>query len=328
MASAAPRVDILLSTYNGSKYLAEQIASLQAQSASDWRLLVRDDGSNDGTVEILHQLAALDPRIHIVADDEPAASNLGASRSFCELLKQVEAPYFMFCDQDDVWHPSKVEKTLKQLELLDGAPALVFSDLRIVDSKLQQLSPSFMQYQRFDPQAGMNFRRLVMQNHVVGCTLGANRALLELSGLRYQPIPAAAMMHDWWLALVAAALGKMAYIDTPTIDYRQHANNALGAPGSNWRRYVRQLLNNRPWEKAQHYLARVSLQAQAFLDRYEGRLKAADRAVLEKVASLQRRNLPLTLLRCFYSGACMHALDRNVALFMSNVFGRYQPHQG
>ncbi|KAB2965003.1 glycosyltransferase family 2 protein [Zoogloea sp.] len=313
------QVDVLLSTYNGCAYLDEQIGSIINQSFSDWRLIVRDDGSSDATREVLKDYADRDGRIHVLSSD---GRNMGPAGSFIELLKHVEAPYFMFCDQDDVWLNDKVEVTVKALTHADDVPHLVHTDLKVVNERLEPICESFMEHQRFSTTEAERFERMLMQNIIVGCTVGGNRKLLEACGLLADSPPAGVVMHDWWLGLVAKTLGHVTYIDRPTILYRQHGKNTLGAPGSNFRRYIWLLRNAKPWKKAQIYLGKVSRQAESFLLYYGARLSSHDRNCLMKVAEITKSWRVPGLVRCFASGITMHAFDRNVALLLSNLVAR------
>ncbi len=224
------KVAILLSSYNGAQWLPAQLDSLLRQSHRDWTLRARDDGSSDETPAVLRGYAARDPRVRVVAD---AAGNLGPCRSFSRLLEQAEAEsesgYFMFCDQDDVWDADKIETTLAAMKAAEeqyGAhtPLLVHTDLRLVDQRLALLHPSAKSRLGFRRTSGDVFPRLLAQNFVTGCTVMINRPLARAAA----PIPEAALMHDWWLALIAAALGRIAFIPRATVDYRQHATNASG----------------------------------------------------------------------------------------------------
>lgn len=313
-----PKVDVLLSTYNGATYLQELLHSILTQTFEEFRLVVRDDGSSDGTRAILAAAIERDRRITLV----DSRGNLGPSGSFVELLGSVQAPFFMFCDQDDIWLPPKIELTLQKLQEWPADPHLVFSDLVVVDKRLGQICPSFMQFQRFDPLGGTRLERLLMQNVVVGCTVGGNSALLKISRLTEKRPPKSMAMHDWWLALVARAFGQVSYIEEPTIMYRQHPSNTLGAPGSNIYRYLHMLKNGNPWRHAQSYLALVAYQAEAFGAFYEGGLSLSQKRLIGKVSRLHSGCLGMALLRAFAEGAGMNALDRNLALFLSCLPGR------
>jgi hypothetical protein len=143
----------------------------------------------------------------------------------------------MLMDQDDVWRADKIERQTalmraEEARLGFGAPILVHSDLELIDRAGRTIHPSFMAYQHIRNEASAPLRTLLVQNYVTGCTVLANRPLLDVA----LPIPPAAMVHDWWLALVAAAVGSIRYDATPTVGYRQHAANQIGA--KRWRRGV------------------------------------------------------------------------------------------
>jgi hypothetical protein len=222
-------VDILLAVYNGAKFLPQQLESIESQSYSDWRLLVRDDASTDSSLAIIAEFAHRPvDRVRVVRDGR---CRLGACGNFAALLEASDAPYFMFCDQDDVWLPEKIAAllhSLRQLEARRGSqtPLLVHSDLVLVDDALHVLHQSYWRYARLlDPSAKRAPARLMLRNYVTGCALIGNAALRRAA----LPIPPEARMHDWWVALVAAVLGDIAECQTPTVLYRQHQKNELGA---------------------------------------------------------------------------------------------------
>jgi len=234
-------ITILLSTYNGSAYLQEQLASIQQQSFVDWVLLVRDDGSEDDTIHILTQAIAQDERIQLL----PSQGNVGVIESFSLLAAAglqmfPNTNYFMFADQDDVWLPFKMSDTLDVMQTLalEHEHVLVHTDLRVVDERLNQIAPSFMQFQHIHHEEDYALNVLLVQNFVTGCTVMVNRALLSTA----LPVPGGAMMHDWWLALCAANMGKIGFVDKATMLYRQHQTNSVGAKGA-WGS-VRQLLSS------------------------------------------------------------------------------------
>ncbi len=226
-----PRVAIVLATYNGARHLSEQLESLRGQDFGAWRLYVRDDGSRDGTPELLARAAREDPRITVLETRE----NLGVIRNFGALLGRAHADgadVVFMCDQDDVWLPSKVSRALAVLADLErahgpAAPLLVHSDLRVVDEALAPIHPSFLAYQAIGHEEERPLGVLLVQNFVTGCAAAVNRALLDLA----LPFPAECLMHDWWLAQCAAARGAIGFVPEPTILYRQHASNQIGAGG-------------------------------------------------------------------------------------------------
>ncbi len=224
MNPSATSVDILLSTYNGGRFLAEQLRSIEAQTHRAWRLLVRDDGSTDETLLFLGEFRSRHrAAVELMEDNGP---RLGATGSFHRLLQRSTAEYISFCDQDDVWHPTKIERLLRlaQTHEKQGVPLLVHSDLEVVDQNLQLLATSLWRYQFINP-ANCQCSRLLVQNVVTGCACLFNAALRRAA----LPLPPEAIMHDWWLALVASAVGEIHWTKEPTVLYRQHGGNDTGA---------------------------------------------------------------------------------------------------
>jgi glycosyltransferase involved in cell wall biosynthesis len=226
--SALP-VLIMMSTYNGSQYLAEQLESILAQSYKSWTLLIRDDGSTDSTGSLIDEFSRRDSRIGRLQDD---LGNLGPWASFGRMLEAAlssKYSYFFFADQDDVWRPHKIEMQLAALRVAEGddeerIPALVHSELEVVDEQLRTIHPSLHDFQRLSYDEADPLGTLLIRNAVVGCTTGFNRGLLEFA----VPLPPGSP-HDWWLAVSTAALGRMVWIPEPTVRYRQHGRNAVGA---------------------------------------------------------------------------------------------------
>jgi len=220
-------VDILLATYNGFSFVASQLDSILNQTHKDIRLIIRDDGSNDSTRKVLEAYSHRYPEIITLL---PSGENLGVNGNFSCLMEHATSPYIMFADQDDIWREGKIAQTLEKMKELESQfspehPLLVHTDLKVVDRNLDTLSQSFWKYNKIEPSKGHSLNRLLMQNVVTGCTMMINRPLLKLS----LPIPKKAAMHDWWLALVAAAFGHITALPQSTLLYRQHGGNALGA---------------------------------------------------------------------------------------------------
>lgn len=235
------KIDILLSTYNGYAFLEELLQSLINQTFSDWRLLVRDDGSTDKTLEVLNSFREKQPnRVLILEDDH---KNLGPKKSFESLLNESKADYIMFCDQDDVWLPEKIQNTLdKVLEIEQqhpGQSVLVFSDLTVTDQNLKVLHSSLWKYTQVNPENIRNIYRLLVNNPVVGCTVMINNAVKPL----VLPIPERAVMHDWWMVLNVAQKGKLGYLNDSTILYRIHGNNNMGVSAAHRKFYLKRIFH-------------------------------------------------------------------------------------
>ena len=222
-------VYIVLATRNGAGYIAAQIDSLLAQTYSDWVLLVLDDASEDATSEIVEKYARCERRIRRIDDlsDQPQ----GPLLTFGYLLEAAhhEGAQYVFCaDQDDIWKPEKLAimlAVIKQNESEGQMPCLVHHDLEVVANDLTMIHPSFWKYMAIHPGTEHDAQRLLSRNEVTGCALACNRSLLEVA----LPVPTEAVMHDWWLALVAGVCGRLRSIEQPLVEYRQHDDNAIGA---------------------------------------------------------------------------------------------------
>ncbi|MBN1392851.1 MAG: glycosyltransferase family 2 protein [Sedimentisphaerales bacterium] len=243
-------VDILLAAYNGQKYLAAQIDSILAQSYQDWQLLIRDDGSSDDTVKIIKEYAGrLPDKIRLITDNE---NHLGASLNFGKLLEYADSDYVMFCDQDDVWLPNKIELTLNAMkaaeQIYPDKPILVHTDLRITDSRLNTIADSMWRYQKLYPEVGDDLNKIMAQNVVTGCTVMINKKARAVS----IPIPKEAVLYDWWIALNVCKHGKIVYLSTPSILYRQHSDNEVGAQKMNIVHFLKKLRSTRELMSARY----------------------------------------------------------------------------
>ncbi|WP_413694112.1 glycosyltransferase family 2 protein [Psychromonas sp. KJ10-2] len=223
-------IDIVLATYNGERFLVEQVKSIQA--CIDYhtlvsRLIIVDDGSTDNTLNLITQLAKQDQRIELHLNESGLH---GPSHNFGYGLTKTSANYLMLCDQDDIWFPEKISVSIQHLKqaenrLPPNTPILVFSDKQIVDENLQLICDSYFSLKNISKDWHRTFKQLCQQNVVSGCTTLFNRALME----KALPIPEQAYMHDWWLALVAHRCGEIVFIDKALIQYRQHHHNTIGA---------------------------------------------------------------------------------------------------
>lgn len=217
------KVDILLATYNGEKYLKEQLDSILNQTYSNFRLLISDDCSSDNTRKILEEYKDKDNRIVIYFQDE----NLGVIKNFEFLLKQVKSAYYMFSDQDDIWKNEKIEKSVKKLEETNSN--LVYSDLEVVDENLNVIYESYWKlkgiYRKIKKYN--NFESLYLNNFVTGCTMISKKELIN----KVLPLPSSSkyVLHDYWISLIISQDGKISYIEEPLMKYRQHKNNKVGS---------------------------------------------------------------------------------------------------
>lgn len=218
---------ILLSTYNGALYLEEQLQSLINQRNVDFKILVRDDGSTDKTIEILNQWQDKGLLTWY------SGNNIKPCASFMHLLFNApDADYYAFCDQDDVWFPNKLELSLHKMtscesEYIDK-PILIHTDMNVVDKDLNIISASFWKNSKFRPDILRTFKYLSVCNCVNGCTILMNNKARKLIKTNYTPQKH--IIHDVISALTVSYYGGVIdYVEQPTMYYRQHSLNVVGA---------------------------------------------------------------------------------------------------
>jgi glycosyltransferase involved in cell wall biosynthesis len=294
--STLPKIAILLSVYNGEKFLTAQLNSLLAQTYQNFIVVIRDDSSSDDSFELVSAYAKSHPeRIRVLPQDN---NNYGASGGFSYLVQYtlnhskelgLDSAYIMFCDQDDSWFESKVEIQLKALLAMEqkvgNKPLLVHSDLEVVTETGALIAPSLITFQGLEIERN-RFPNLIISNLVTGCTALINQALAEKS----LPVPSTAIMHDWWLAMTAAAFGELVFLDQPLIHYRQHQNNTIGAkefssPTPVSRSFWQKVFAT----KANEHLVEVGVQAAAFGQRFGKELEFRDRVALTLCSGMRVR---------------------------------------
>lgn len=277
------KISILLSTYNGEKYLKEQLDSLFLQTYKNFEIIVRDDCSTDKTKDILKEYEKMYPnKISLIEDDE---GNLRSTRSFMRLLENSDSEYVMFCDQDDVWLPEKVEMTLKKIiemkQKFGDIPLLVHTDLEVVDESLSIINNSFFNFQKIDPYKD-SFNNFLMQNVITGCTVMINKKLVQ----KCLPISDGVIIHDWWAGLVASKFGRIGYLSQATIQYRQHVDNVVGAKGFTIRAVFRKIYVLFTSDIIKQY----QKQAKAFLEQFRDELDDETIKMLQEFSTLEQKS--------------------------------------
>lgn len=235
------KIAILLATYNGEKYLSDLIESIREQSYTNWILFISDDGSIDETIQIINCFQEKDSRIKVLSCE----IHSGAKRNFINMLERVEASYYMFADQDDIWLKDKIEKSINKIVATErnfpGIATLVHSDLKVVDSKLNIISNSFWKYSKIRPDILSTFNYLGVCNSVTGCTMIINNQAKKCS----LPMPDSSPMHDWWIAINVSKKGMLEYINEPLVLYRQHEINVVGARSTSMKYFLKKIINIR-----------------------------------------------------------------------------------
>ncbi|WP_046216463.1 glycosyltransferase family 2 protein [Paenibacillus wulumuqiensis] len=237
-------LQVLMSTYNGAQYIEAQLDSILSQPYRPIHILIRDDGSSDNTLSILAKYEQMYPTlIKLIQGD-----NIGVIPSFWTLMQQAnqESEYFCFCDQDDVWMPHKAQQAVQLLSdmerdskslynqipeflvqnnyLTDRLPSLICTDTQLTDGELNPTAiwPGM-------PHLKPSFYNALIQNIAVGATVSFNRSALQLLvNTRKEVNIDCIQMHDWWAYLVISCFGKIHFVHSPSIYYRQHGGNAVG----------------------------------------------------------------------------------------------------
>lgn len=256
------RVVVLMSTYNGEPFVIEQLNSILSQLPDNGLIMVRDDGSQDRTADLV--ASHPDPRIRL-----ERGSNLGFGASFLTLLTQApdDAELVMFSDQDDVWLPHKIAAARAALAPFGDRPALYGSAQMLVDAQLSELQATRPWLR------GPSFRGALTENIITGCTAALNQAAVRL--LKQAGVPQGVVFHDWWVYLVVSTFGQVVYDDKPSLLYRQHGGNQIGHGAGVLRRYLRiaRFLRHNDWvgillgqvSSLQHHYGRLLDPAQARL---------------------------------------------------------------
>jgi glycosyltransferase involved in cell wall biosynthesis len=203
----SPLVSVALATFNGEKYLAQQLDSLLAQDYPNLEIVISDDGSTDSTSQILARYAKLDQRIRLL----PRSGNLGAILNFSRCFAACHGDLISPCDQDDIWYPRKTSRLVEAM----GDALLIYCNSRLIDGENRptgcMLADTLYMIHGNDPRA------FIFSNSVLGHAMVFRKCILDAHGAITAGVP-----HDWWLAFVAANLGHITYLDEVLVDYRRH----------------------------------------------------------------------------------------------------------
>ena len=289
-------ITILMATYNGAKYLREQLDSLFSQTVQDFYLFISDDASTDSTISIISQYQQSYPnRINIFRRLRNSGS---AKHNYLELMIDHKDDYVMLCDQDDVWFPHKIEHTLQLMEQMEhqygkDTPLLVHTDLSLTDENLNIIHPSYQQAMcdNFE-RTSLNYA--LIQNTFPGCACMYNRALANLIVEK----PLYCIMHDWWLMLVCAAFGHIGFSYEKTVLYRQHRNNSIGAQDMGTLSYKLNRLFHA--DEVRHAIDITYAQAYNFIQMYSSQLSPQQISLVQtycKIPTMKKLQKLHTLLR-------------------------------
>jgi glycosyltransferase involved in cell wall biosynthesis len=309
LKTSQKKVAILLATFQGHRYLEEQLHSFLDQSHQNWELWVSDDGSSDQTLAILDDFKNKLAKNHMSIQFGPQK---GFAANFLSLTchDDILADYYAYSDQDDVWEKEKLARALSWLESVpDDIPALYCGRTRLVDKhkNVIGLSPLF--------DKPPNFANALVQNIGGGNTMIFNNVARKLLQATGECIPV--ITHDWWAyILISGCGGKVFYDSTPMLIYRQHENNLVGM-NSSWSdrlKRLRMLLQGRfkEWNDA-NIIA---------LESIEYRLIPENRSILEQFAAARRKSLLPRLIHLKRSGIYRQTLLGNLGLILAAVLGK------
>lgn len=289
-------INIILAAYNGKKYIKEQIQSIIDNDYTNIKVWVFDDGSTDGTDEIITEFEKEYPgRVIFYKNPE----NKGLTRNFLEGVLMVskriheECPnqniknYYMFSDQDDFWHKDKIKKTYQKTVSTEkkygkNKPIAVYTDALVVDEHLNLINPSFHRSNKLDVTK-TDFAHLLMENKLIGCTIMINQELVHMLGNK---INEGIRFHDWWVALIAASFGHISYVKDATLSYRQHGNNIVG--DQSFKKYViNRLLNLKSQSSS---IDKNILQAKLFYKIYGDILGSKEKEIIKNFININTQN--------------------------------------
>lgn len=304
-------IAIVMATYNGEKYVGEQIESILTSNYQDLELYIYDDGSGDHTVSVLREYEGKYPdKIHVFQNE----CNRGHLMNFMHALAATTTDYVMFSDQDDVWNSNKASVTLKRMKHMEAqlskeSPLAVFTDAVVVDQELNVINRSFFCSGHLNPYR-TDLPHLLMENKLIGCTVMVNAALRRV--LLSRPLPEKARFHDWWIALIAASFGKIGFVKEGTILYRQHGGNVVGNTG-----FVAYVKNRITGLKQQRKaLEALYQQAEEFLELYGDTLSEKNREIIRSFASIPEKNILERRILILHYGFLKTGLLRNIGLLI------------
>lgn len=203
-------ISVCMATYNGAKYITEQISSIIPCISEKDEIIISDDGSTDGTLNILEKFASDYSNIRIVK-----GPSCGLIANFSNALSQAKGDIIFLSDQDDIWYPDKVSKVLQAFS--QGDYALVVHNARLVDADGKPIGSTLFELRH----SKTGFFKNLVKNSYVGCCMAVKRDLLTVA----LPIPVDIEMHDWWLGLLSEVTSKSIFVDEVLIDYRRHGSN-------------------------------------------------------------------------------------------------------
>ena len=301
---------ILMATYNGEKYISQQIDSILSQTCQDFVLYINDDNSDDNTYKIAYEYSSKYPEKVIVTKNN---KNTGSAKhNFINMMIQHKNDYVMLSDQDDVWLPNKIEITYNEIKKCEAeydasTPILVHTDLKVANNDLTKIiSQSYKEAMNSDYNRTL-LRNQIIQNTPTGCTMIYNRSLADLIINE----PDYLVMHDWWIVLIAAAFGKIVPMDSQTVLYRQHNNNEVGAKDVRTLKYkIGKLVR---YNEIKDALKNSYKQAKCFLSIFKDKLTDEQIKLLTDYSNIPNRTKMMRFITICRLGTFKTGFARKVA---------------
>lgn len=308
-------VSIIMASYQGEKYISEQLKSFIKSNYQDWNLLICDDGSSDSTIDIIKKYVSLYPekiRLHMNRNNLGFVKNFFGGLMLASGMPQTSAKYYMFSDQDDVWLADKMDKMVNRMKKMEkkhgeNCPLLIFSDALIVDDNLNILRASYHKSQKLNVR-NLDLPHMLMENKCSGCMMMVNSALVK----KMKQIPEHARYHDWWLALIAASFGHISYINQTTVMYRQHENNIVG--NQDKKEYLKNRLRN--LNKQKDTLRASRHQAEEFLNIYGEELTRQNKEIIRTFSRLHKVSWFRRRIDLFRYGYFKSTAIRNIGILL------------
>lgn len=266
------KIAVLMSTYNGKKYITEQIESILSQKCDvEMDLFVRDDGSTDGTIDILNRYQS-EGKLKWYSGE-----NLKPAKSFLDLLFRTEGyDFYSFADQDDYWYQDKLQRGIDEIKDL-SCEAMYFSNAKLVGEQRNTLGRTV-----YRDKINLDFYSLVISGGILGCTIIFNNYLWRR--ICETGVPDNVAMHDWYTSIICRCFnGEIIYDEEPTMEYRQHGNNVVGSQGSKFG-----ALKNRLKLMFKAAPISISSQAQSVLDLYREALDDDKKEWLIRVSEYKK----------------------------------------
>ena len=291
------KIVIMMATYNGEKFIKDQIESIISQTVSDWVLYINDDGSQDNTISIVEEYCEKYPEKIVLMKNETDMH--GAASNFFELMQKVpKAEWYALCDQDDIWYEDRLEKMILAAESSEHQeyktlPVIVFGQAEVVDEKLNLICDSLVECIGIDFSKHVDNLEIGIHtffNAIHGCTMIYNSILHEkvLKTLSLELVYEMSYLrgHDSWLTEVCAWFGKIIYLEQKVIRYRQHSQSVTGEGKRIWKSFLEQLVNKRDkFNKVRAYRVRMIKKIELFENIFEDELSVQQKEQIERLLS-------------------------------------------